>query len=173
MLPACDAHRLFKGGLALVDFVEPGQHDAFEAMKLWLPPALPRSFLLLQPLSHRRESRLALPLSRRGFARLAASAAVLSPIAGRAIAASPLDPAPAPGRDPWLGLKMGIATYTFSKLPTEKAIERGFSGCSGDLDGSVRVLSKTELFETAKLNAWRYSLLMLADFRLEWGQERR
>src|SRR5947209_1240186 len=62
-------------------------------------------------------------LSRRGFARLAASAAVLSPIAGRASAASPADPAPAPGRDPWLGLKMGIATYTFSKLPLEKAIE--------------------------------------------------
>ena len=62
-------------------------------------------------------------LTRRGFARLAASAAVLSPIGGRALAAAPAGFAPAPAGDRWLGLKMGIATYTFSKLPLEKAIE--------------------------------------------------
>ncbi len=65
------------------------------------------------------------PLSRRGFARLAASAAVLSPLgglAGHALAQAPAGPAPGPGRDPWLGLKMGIATYTFLKLPLDAAI---------------------------------------------------
>jgi inosose dehydratase len=62
-------------------------------------------------------------LSRRDFARLAASAAVLSPIGGRALAASPAAFSPAPGGDRWLGLKMGIASYTFLKLPLEKAIE--------------------------------------------------
>ncbi|WP_435008401.1 sugar phosphate isomerase/epimerase family protein [Tundrisphaera lichenicola] len=62
-------------------------------------------------------------ISRRGFARLAASAAALSPmagLAGRSLGASPA--ALAPGRDPWLGLKMGIATYTFRKLSPEQTI---------------------------------------------------
>jgi len=53
--------------LALFNPVETEQRDAFEAMKLWLPPALPR-FLLLKTLLHRRESRpvLALPGQRFG-----------------------------------------------------------------------------------------------------------
>jgi len=63
--------------------------------------------------------------SRRGFLRLGVSAAALSTLStGSAplAAASSFDP-PGPPRDPWLGLKMGIATYTFSKLKTDAAIE--------------------------------------------------
>jgi inosose dehydratase len=63
------------------------------------------------------------PLSRRGFVGLAASAAALGPIAAgpsRAIAQSP-DSGPA--TDPWLGLKIGVASYTFSRLPLEATIK--------------------------------------------------
>jgi inosose dehydratase len=62
--------------------------------------------------------------SRRGFLRLGASAVAISSLAGvstpaRASGFAP----PVEPRDPWLGLKMGIATYTFSKLKTDAAIE--------------------------------------------------
>ena len=60
--------------------------------------------------------------SRRGFLRLGASAAALSTLSGSASLAAPLA-APAPTPDPWLGLKMGIATYSFSKLKLDAAIE--------------------------------------------------
>ena len=64
--------------------------------------------------------------SRRGFLRMGASAAAVSSLSGwnrpgdgpaRTCWSS------AEARDPWLGLKMGIATYTFSKLKTDAAIE--------------------------------------------------
>lgn len=60
-------------------------------------------------------------LSRRDFARLGVSAAVVSTLAGRGgpAAAAALQ---AEGRDPWLGLKMGVASYTFSKLPLDATI---------------------------------------------------
>jgi len=48
-LPSRYAQRLFEGVLALFNPVETEQRDAFEAMKLWLPPALPR-FLLFKTL---------------------------------------------------------------------------------------------------------------------------
>jgi sugar phosphate isomerase/epimerase len=60
------------------------------------------------------------PLSRRGFVGLAASAAALAPFAGRAprAHAQPSDSGP----DPWLGLKVGVASYTFSRLPLDVTI---------------------------------------------------
>ena len=60
-------------------------------------------------------------LSRRGFVGLGASAAALAWLSGSRPASAQAPAAPA--RDPWLGLKMGIATYTFSKLPTDEAIK--------------------------------------------------
>jgi inosose dehydratase len=59
-------------------------------------------------------------LSRRGFVGLAASAAALTPLAGltpRAYAQS------SGGADPWLGLKVGVASYSFNRLPLEAAIQ--------------------------------------------------
>ena len=60
-------------------------------------------------------------LSRRGFVRLATASAALSPIAGL----SPRVNAQAPpsGTDPWLGLKVGVASYSYSRLPLEAAIQ--------------------------------------------------
>ncbi len=60
-------------------------------------------------------------LSRRGFVRLATASAALSPIAGL----SPHVNAQAPpsGTDPWLGLKVGVASYSYSRLPLEAAIQ--------------------------------------------------
>jgi sugar phosphate isomerase/epimerase len=62
--------------------------------------------------------------SRRQFVRLGAAAAALPALARLA---GPVRAA-APGQtDPWLGLKVGIASYTFSKLPldaTVKAVQR-------------------------------------------------
>jgi inosose dehydratase len=61
-------------------------------------------------------------LSRRSFVRLGVSTAALAPLAGlaaRAGAASPESGA----SDPWRGLKVGIASYTFSRLPLEATIE--------------------------------------------------
>ncbi len=52
---------------------------------------------------------------------LGASAAALSTLTGFAPLAPEYNP-PGEPRDPWLGLKMGIATYTFSKLKTDEAI---------------------------------------------------
>ncbi len=59
--------------------------------------------------------------SRRSFVKLGASAAALSTLTGFAPLAPEYNP-PGEPRDPWLGLKMGIATYTFSKLKTDEAI---------------------------------------------------
>jgi sugar phosphate isomerase/epimerase len=67
-------------------------------------------------------------LSRRSFVRLGVSAAALSPLAGlglgfglgaRARAAAPESSA----GDPWKGLKVGIASYSFSKLPLDVTID--------------------------------------------------
>ncbi len=64
---------------------------------------------------------LSFPLSRRGFVRLAASFAALSPIA----CLSPRAGAQASrsAADPWLGLKVGVASYSYSRLPLEAAIQ--------------------------------------------------
>ena len=64
-------------------------------------------------------------LRRRDFVRLGASAAALSAVAGWSRDRASASPAPAPegGVDPWRGLKVGIATYTFSKLPLEATIK--------------------------------------------------
>jgi inosose dehydratase len=62
-------------------------------------------------------------LSRRDFARLGISAVGLAPLAGlspAARAAAPEDRSRS--IDPWLGLKVGIASYTFSRLPLDEAI---------------------------------------------------
>ncbi len=61
------------------------------------------------------------PLSRRAFVGVAASAAALAPLAG----STPRTFAQSSGSaaDPWLGLKMGIASYTFSRLPLEATIQ--------------------------------------------------
>jgi len=63
------------------------------------------------------------PLSRRGLIGLAASAAALSPFAGRAVHAHAQSPDPASGADPWLGLKIGVASYSFIRLPLEATIK--------------------------------------------------
>jgi sugar phosphate isomerase/epimerase len=58
-------------------------------------------------------------LSRRSFVRLGVSAAALAPIAGLD---SPARAAAPESGDPWRGLKIGIASYSLSKLPLEAAI---------------------------------------------------
>ena len=58
------------------------------------------------------------PLSRRGFVGVVASVAAL---AGRTAQAQPVSAGPAP--DPWMGLKVGVASYTFSKLPLDVTIQ--------------------------------------------------
>jgi inosose dehydratase len=63
------------------------------------------------------------PLSRRGFVGLAASAATLAPLAGLAPRAHAQSPDSGSGADPWLGLKIGVASYTFSRLPLEVTIQ--------------------------------------------------
>ncbi len=63
-------------------------------------------------------------LSRRGFVRLGAAAAALSPLvgpAGRAVAQAPGHGGR--GDDRSMGLKLGIASYSFNRLPREAAIE--------------------------------------------------
>ena len=64
-------------------------------------------------------------LSRRNFVRLGVTAAALSPLAGPGARNLARAAAPESGGDddPWRGLKVGIATYTFSKLPLDEAIE--------------------------------------------------
>jgi sugar phosphate isomerase/epimerase len=60
-------------------------------------------------------------LSRRGFLGLVPAAAALSPLAGlapRALAQQ----APGSASDPWLGLKVGIASYSFNRLPLDAAV---------------------------------------------------
>ena len=60
--------------------------------------------------------------SRRDFVRLGASALAISTLSGSSTRAE-LAPTLEDARDPWLGLKLGIATYSFSKLKTDAAIE--------------------------------------------------
>ncbi len=62
--------------------------------------------------------------SRRTFVRGGVAAATLAPLVGPAAAlqAAPQG-AEGHGGDPWLGLKMGIASYTFSRLPLEPTIQ--------------------------------------------------
>src|ERR1700733_14942808 len=61
------------------------------------------------------------PLSRRSFAGLAASAAALVPFVGRTT--PPYAQASGTVADPWLGLKVGVASYSYSRLPLEAAIQ--------------------------------------------------
>jgi inosose dehydratase len=61
------------------------------------------------------------PLSRRGFLGASAAAATLAPLAGLAPRAQAQTPGPA--SDPWLGLKVGIASYTYNRLPLDAAIK--------------------------------------------------
>jgi sugar phosphate isomerase/epimerase len=73
-------------------------------------------------------------LSRRRFAGLAATAAAFGQYAGQSFAAKTDDEGPLVGYDqcdptptgtsdlPWLGLKVGLASYSFSKLPLGAAI---------------------------------------------------
>jgi len=60
-------------------------------------------------------------LSRRGFLQAGTAAAALAATGGLAARARAED-AGTSGRDPWRGLKVGIATYTFSKLPLDATI---------------------------------------------------
>src|SRR5262249_28046307 len=62
------------------------------------------------------------PLSRRGFVGLAASAAALAPLAEGSPRAFAQSPDSVKGPDPWLGLKVGVASYTFSRLPLDATI---------------------------------------------------
>jgi sugar phosphate isomerase/epimerase len=60
-------------------------------------------------------------LSRRGFVGLAASATALSPL----LTGTRATYAQASGivADPWLGLKVGLASYSYSRLPLDEAIQ--------------------------------------------------
>ena len=60
-------------------------------------------------------------VSRRSFVGLAASASAFVPFAGQGSSAHADRPA-RPTR-PWLGLKVGLASYSFSKLPLDAAIK--------------------------------------------------
>lgn len=65
-------------------------------------------------------------VSRRDLMRLGAAAVVAAPLAGRlagSTAAAATTLAAAEASDPWKGLKVGIASYTYSKLPLEKAVD--------------------------------------------------
>ncbi len=65
--------------------------------------------------------------TRRGFVGLTASAAALAPLAAgaraRASLASEQQAAEGSTADPWLGLKIGIASYTFSRIPLDTTIQ--------------------------------------------------
>jgi sugar phosphate isomerase/epimerase len=58
--------------------------------------------------------------SRRQLVRTGAAAAILSPLAGFL---SQQSASAAVGDDPWRGLKLGVASYTFHKLPLEATVE--------------------------------------------------
>ena len=61
-------------------------------------------------------------LSRRDFVRLGASAAALLPMAGAgAMAVAAPEGSRAPADDPWKGLKVGVASYSFKELSPEEA----------------------------------------------------
>ncbi|SIN72233.1 Sugar phosphate isomerase/epimerase [Singulisphaera sp. GP187] len=65
-------------------------------------------------------------VSRRGLVRLGASAALLAPLAGlapRVVAAAGEAESAKVGDDPWLGLKVGVASYSLSKLALDDAIK--------------------------------------------------
>ena len=53
LLLRCNVQRRFEGALALVKPVETEESDAFEAMKLRVPPTVACIILLLQPISRR------------------------------------------------------------------------------------------------------------------------
>lgn len=63
-------------------------------------------------------------LSRRDLVRLGASAAAWSGLVGVGATARANAPAPkAHDSDPWRGLKVGVASYTFHKLPLEPTVQ--------------------------------------------------
>jgi inosose dehydratase len=61
-------------------------------------------------------------LTRRDLVQLGVSALALSPLAGGLAATRVLAADPSPNSDPFLGLRVGVATYTFSRVPLEKTI---------------------------------------------------
>ncbi len=65
--------------------------------------------------------------TRRGFVGLTASAAALAPLAAsagaRALLTREQQAADGSTVDPWLGLKIGIASYTFSRIPLDVTIQ--------------------------------------------------
>jgi inosose dehydratase len=63
-------------------------------------------------------------LSRRSLLRAGASAAALSLLAGHSSTAdAEAVPADTKGGDPWLGLKVGVASYTFNRFPLDVTIQ--------------------------------------------------
>src|SRR5438132_1967825 len=64
-------------------------------------------------------------LSRRRFVGLGLSAAALAPLAGPGPVGEAWAAAPdaSTASDPWRGLKVGIASYTFSRLPLDATID--------------------------------------------------
>jgi hypothetical protein len=67
LLPPCDAQRVLKSVLGLVEPVETQQRGAFEAIKLRLPATLACLFLDIQRLPERSESLLMLSFLRDRF----------------------------------------------------------------------------------------------------------
>src|SRR5690348_7094923 len=66
--------------------------------------------------------------SRRDILKVAALSAAALPFAGAAMAQNNREllqnPVPTgPGKDPWKGLKIGVASYTFHKLPLETCVD--------------------------------------------------
>ena len=57
------------------------------------------------------------PVTRRDLLRAGAASAALPLLPGAARAADPV-----PSRDPWHGLKIGVASYTFRKFPVDRTI---------------------------------------------------
>jgi len=63
------------------------------------------------------------PLTRRRFVQLGVSAAALAPLAGRSLRARAAAPETSSATDPWRGLKVGIASYTFNKFSVDATID--------------------------------------------------
>jgi len=63
-----------------------------------------------------------MPRSRREFLRYGVSAGVAAPLIGHTSTARGADSTTADPHDPWRGLKVGVATYSFSRLPLDAAI---------------------------------------------------
>jgi sugar phosphate isomerase/epimerase len=55
--------------------------------------------------------------------RLGVSAAALAPLGGLSAHAWAAAPGPSSGADPWRGLKVGIASYTYNKFPVDATID--------------------------------------------------